>query len=472
MSSQFTKAEQVEELVIIGAGPAGLAAAKSAAPYLKQIILIDNNPNAGGQYWRHLSEQWPSRDVAHFDLESGLTEISAVQQLANVQIWSDTQVWNAQYLYQSQYQNGLITLRIIQNGVEKTLLCKKLIVATGAYDRTLPFPGWDTPGVMTCGGAQALLKGQGVIAGKKIVVAGSGVFILPVASGLLRAGAKVIEVLEANSGRIFNLRAIKLAVNFSKLKEAWSYLSSILRAGIKPKFREAVVAAHANSAGELVSVTIAKLDRNWNIKKIRTVECDLLAVGYGFTTDPGLIAALGVEMKVDIDTNVIVKVNRNLQTSIPNIFAAGELTGIGGKDLAQIEGRIAGLAAAGANIPRSLRRKLRRALSFAKTLKKFYPIKNGWMNWADANTVICRCEEVTLSTLQYSVNELGATDSRTAKLLSRCGMGLCQGRICSRSVVDLVAAQLNQTPSDKDRIGTAKREVITPISLGVLAKDK
>ena len=94
------------------------------------------------------------------------------------------------------------------------------------------------------------------------------------------------------------------------------------------------------------------------------------------------------------------------------------------------------------------------------------------MNWSDSNTVICRCEEVTLSTLQNAVSELGASDSRTAKLLTRCGMGLCQGRICSRSVVDLVAAQLNQSPSDKDRIGTAKREVITPISLGVLAKGK
>ena len=466
MSNSENEKMQAAELVIIGAGPAGLAAAKSAAPYLNKIILIDNNPKPGGQYWRHLSDEWQSRAVAHFDLESGLAEIASVNQLSNVEIWSDAQVWNA------QYQNEQIFLRILQNGVEKELLCKKLIVATGAYDRTLPFPGWDTPGVMTCGGAQALLKGQGVIAGKKIVVAGSGVFILPVASGLINAGAKVVEVLQANSGTIFNLRAIKLALNFAKLTEAWSYLSIILKAGLKPKFKEAVIAAQSNANGELVSVTIAKLDKNWNAKKVRTVECDLLAVGYGFTTDPGLIAALGVEMKVDIDTNVIVKVNKNQQTTLPNVYAAGELTGIGGKDLSQIEGKIAGLAVAGTKIPKSLRRKLKRATSFANTLKRIYPIKSGWMNWSDSNTVICRCEEVTLSTLQNAVSELGASDSRTAKLLTRCGMGLCQGRICSRSVVDLVAAQLNKSPSDKDRIGTAKREVITPISLGVLAKGK
>jgi NADPH-dependent 2,4-dienoyl-CoA reductase/sulfur reductase-like enzyme len=456
----------IEDLVIIGAGPAGLAAAKSASPCVSRIILIDNNPRLGGQYWRHLGKEWIDRDIAHFDLETGLTKIESVKKLNNIEIWSDTQVWNA------QSQNGEITLRLLRQNEEKVLVCRKLIVATGAYDRSIPFPGWDIPGVMTCGGAQALLKGQGVIAGKKIIVAGSGVFLLPVASGLVKANANVVELLEANSGTIFNPRALKLALNLSKLKEALSYLAAILKAGVKPKFREAVVAAHANAEGILSSVTIAKLDRNWNIKKVRTAECDLLAVGYGFTTDPGLNSALGVDMKVDIDSNVVVKVNKNHQTSVSNIYAAGELTGIGGKDLALLEGEIAGLSAVNAKVPLRLRMKYLAAKSFANALKKIYPIRNGWMNWLEANTIICRCEEVSLAKLQYSVSELGASDSRTAKLLTRCGMGLCQGRICSRAVVDLVSSQLEQPASEKDRIATVKREVITPISLGVLAKDK
>ena len=135
-------------------------------------------------------------------------------------------------------------------------------------------------------------------------------------------------------------------------------------------------------------------------------------------------------------------------------------------------GEIAGLAAVNAKVPLRLRMKYLVAKSFANTLKKIYPIRNGWMNWLDANTIICRCEEVSLAKLQYSVSELGASDSCTAKLLTRCGMGLCQGRICSRAVVDLVSSQLEQPASEKDRIATVKREVITPISLGVLAKDK
>ena len=122
-------------------GPAGLAAAKSASPYVSRIILIDNNPRLGGQYWRHLGKEWIDRDIAHFDLETGLTKIESVKKLNNIEIWSDTQVWNA------QFQNGEITLRLLRQNEEKVLICRKLIVATGAYDRSIPFPGWDIPGV-------------------------------------------------------------------------------------------------------------------------------------------------------------------------------------------------------------------------------------------------------------------------------------------------------------------------------------
>jgi len=138
------------------------------------------------------------------------------------------------------------------------------------------------------------------------------------------------------------------------------------------------------------------------------------------------------------------------------------------------EGVIAGISAAkfvGCNVEvlKAHRKRRAKRQRFANALIRAYPIKPGWKSWLRDETIICRCEEVCLSDLKHSINELGATDSRTAKLLTRCGMGLCQGRICGRFVVDLVANELNLSPTDTDRISAVNRPIITPIPLGVLA---
>lgn len=207
---------------------------------------------------------------------------------------------------------------------------------------------------------------------------------------------------------------------------------------------------------------------------VRNIKCDVAAIGWGFTADTSLAGALGCKQVVAKDESVVVLIDSKQQTSITGVFAAGEITGIGGSELSMIEGEIAGKSAAkfvgcSVDISRSdliIRAKKQR---FAAALIKAYPIKSGWKSWLDEQTVLCRCEEVDLSDLKDSIVELGATDSRTAKLLTRCGMGLCQGRICGRFVVDLVADQLNISPTDIDRIAAVNRPIITPIPLGVLA---
>lgn len=458
----------MHNVVIIGAGPAGLSASLAAAAAGAPVLLIDSNPRLGGQYWRMSADDFQDQHNQHFDLDTGLLLINAVKARKEIEVWSGSQIWSA------TNKDGKNTLRVIYQGKERIVNTENLILCTGAYDRTLPFPGWDIPGVMTPGGVQSLLKGHGVLAGRRVVVAGSGPFLLPVAAGVVKAGGSVVALLEANKSRRWLTSFFVLLENISKIKEAFYYIKTISEAKVRARFGQAVIAAHAASNGELESVDIAKIDRNFRIKKVQNIKCDVAAIGWGFTADTSLAGSLGCNQLVAKDDGVVVWVDGEQQTSIPGIFAAGEITGIGGSDLSMAEGVIAGISAAkfvGCNVEvlKAHRKRRAKRQRFASALIRAYPIKPGWKSWLRDETIICRCEEVCLSDLKHSINELGATDSRTAKLLTRCGMGLCQGRICGRFVVDLVANELNLSPTDTDRISAVNRPIITPIPLGVLA---
>ena len=458
----------MHNVVIIGAGPAGLSASLAAAAAGAPVLLIDSNPRLGGQYWRMSADDFQDQHNQHFDLDTGLLLINAVKARKEIEVWSGAQIWSA------TNKDGKNTLRVIYQGKERIVNTENLILCTGAYDRTLPFPGWDIPGVMTPGGVQSLLKGHGVLAGKRVVVAGSGPFLLPVAAGVVKAGGSVVALLEANKSRRWLTSFSVLLENISKIKEAFYYIKTISEAKVRARFGQAVIAAHAASNGELESVDIAKIDRNFRIKKVQNIKCDVAAIGWGFTADTSLAGSLGCNQLVAKDDGVVVWVDSKQQTSIPGVFAAGEITGIGGSDLSMAEGVIAGISAAkfvGCNVEvlKAHRKRRAKRQRFANALIRAYPIKPGWKSWLRDETIICRCEEVCLSDLKHSINELGATDSRTAKLLTRCGMGLCQGRICGRFVVDLVANELNLSPTDTDRISAVNRPIITPIPLGVLA---
>lgn len=458
----------MHNVVIIGAGPAGLSASLAAAAAGAPVLLIDSNPRLGGQYWRMSADDFQDQHNQHFDLDTGLLLINAVKARKEIEVWSGAQIWSA------TNKDGKNTLRVIYQGKERIVNTENLILCTGAYDRTLPFPGWDIPGVMTPGGVQSLLKGHGVLAGKRVVVAGSGPFLLPVAAGVVKAGGSVVALLEANKSRRWLTSFFVLLENISKIKEAFYYIKTISEAKVRARFGQAVIAAHAASNGELESVDIAKIDRNFRIKKVQNIKCDVAAIGWGFTADTSLAGSLGCNQLVAKDDGVVVWVDSKQQTSIPGVFAAGEITGIGGSDLSMAEGVIAGISAAkfvGCNVEvlKAHRKRRAKRQRFANALIRAYPIKPGWKSWLRDETIICRCEEVCLSDLKHSINELGATDSRTAKLLTRCGMGLCQGRICGRFVVDLVANELNLSPTDTDRISAVNRPIITPIPLGILA---
>lgn len=439
-------------IAIIGAGPAGLAAAKVASEIGAEVIVLDSAPRPGGQYWRH-------RDgVQGYKSHRASGYFDAVINSRNVTYIHGAQVWSA------TRNKSSITLNYLQSGVEKTITVEKLILTTGAYDRSIPFTGWELPGSMTPGAAQALLKGYGVVAGKKILVSGTGPFLLPVAVGLAEAGADVLGIVEAHSPLRWLRSPLALILNPQKALELLYYLGKIRKYSLKVYFGRAVIGFNGNTA------TLSKLKSNLEAKgKTSQIECDVVASGWGFNPDVTLGGILGCNQEVDLDGSVIFTVDSEQRSSVENIWIAGEATGIGGADLALAEGEIAALSALNGSIPFSLIFKRFRLQLFATALQRSYPVGNGWQSWIKPETKICRCEEVSHGEICQSVTELSAQDSRTSKLFTRAGMGLCQGRVCSRNVSEIIAGESGCKVLDQERISYSNRPIAAPISLGLLA---
>lgn len=443
------------DLVVVGAGPAGVAGALSAALAGLNVALVDGAARPGGQYFRHLPEGFHAGrpGALHHGLDRFTRQWEALRERAAVLLGH--RVWAVE-----RDEQG-VTVRCLEGDREerpRTVTGRRLLLATGAHDRPLPFPGWDLPGVLTAGGAQALLKGNLVVAGRRVVVAGTGPFLLPVAAGLAEAGADVRGVYEAN-GRLGLARHPLLAAG--KAGEAAGYAVSLARHRVPYHGRQAVIEAHGESG--LTHVTVAKLDRHWRPVSTRTVECDILAYGYGFVPQLELPVQLGCATRHDADGGPVVAVDAGQRTSVPGVYAAGESTGVGGAVLAEVEGRIAGRTAAAdlgrrvGPLPVLLRRR-ERLSAFARALLTAYPVRPGWQRWLREDTLVCRCEEVPLSGVREA-RELGATDARSIKLLARPGMGWCQGRMCGYAVACLAG----------ENVSAPRRPIAQPIRLGDLA---
>jgi NADPH-dependent 2,4-dienoyl-CoA reductase/sulfur reductase-like enzyme len=430
------------DVAVVGGGPAGLAAAATAARAGCRVVLVDEAAELGGQYWRGNPH--------------GFAGFASTVDLAVHRITGP--VW---------FVEPGFTLHC----GDSTIRADRIVVATGAHDRALPFPGWELPGVVTPGAAQALLKGSGVPLGERVVVAGAGPFLLPVAVGLARAGVRVVGVFEAGNPAGYLHR-----LGTRKLREAAGYAAALARYRIPYRTGHAVIAAHGGSA--VSSVDVARLDGD---RAVRRVDCDAVAVGYGFTARLELPLALGCTTRMSDDGGLALIVDAAGRTSVPGVYAAGEVTGVGGADLAVVEGELAGTAIAiacgypapfaGRALDVRLRRR-RRLRAFARAMHAAHRPPAGWPSFLDDRTLVCRCEEVPYQRVRHAVRELGATDARTVKLFARPGMGWCQGRVCGYPTACLTASLCDREPSQADLLALAHRPFATPVRLGTLAGDE
>ncbi|TDV57195.1 NAD(P)/FAD-dependent oxidoreductase [Actinophytocola oryzae] len=430
----------VADIAVLGAGPAGLAAAVAAHRAGARVTLVDSASRVGGQYWRH-------RDGAE---PAGLRPFTDVP----LDFRAGHAIWHVE-----RTDDGFTT-----HTSAGEVLSRKVIVATGAYDRQVPFPGWTLPGVFTAGGAQALLKGHGVVAGDRVVVAGTGPFLLPVAAGLARAGARVLGVFEAGSPLGFTRRPAAVLRNPGKLAEGAGYLRVLRKRRIPFHTRQTVVAAHGDD--QVRAVTVATLDRDWHVVSHRELECDTVAVGYGFTPQLEIPLQLGCATHLDLDGSLVATADDRQRASVPDVFLAGEVCGIGGVQLSLVEGELAGRHAAGAEPDARVLRRRAALRAFAAAMHRTYPVPPGWQTWLADDTLVCRCEEVSAATIRRSIVDLGATDPRAVKLVARPGMGLCQGRVCGYATACLVSR-----PVTADGLrGMATRPIAQPVTLGELAR--
>lgn len=384
------------DVLVIGGGPAGLASAVSAKESGARVAIVDDNPGLGGQIWRGEQRKTSTPEAAEW-----LRRV----QTAKVEFIPGARVYD-------QPETGVLLAETF-DGVLR-LAYRKLILTTGARERFLPFPGWTLPGVAGAGGLQALVKSGLPIEGKKVVVAGTGPLLLAVAAYLRKRGAQVLLIAEQVSKSKLLSFGFGLWRSPGKIFQALQLKREL--AGIPHLTTCWPVSAHGDS--QLRSVTLRRGQKTWE------VECDYLACGFHLLPNTELAVFVGCALR-----DGVVQVDAFQQTTIPNIYCAGESTGIGGLDVSLIEGQIAGLAATGQmETARGLFAERDKHQRFANRLNRTFALREELKELPQPDTIVCRCEDVSFARLQDQ------PAWRAAKLHTRCGMGPCQGRICGGAI--------------------------------------
>jgi thioredoxin reductase len=476
------------DVAVVGAGPAGMAAALAAADLGCQVTLIDSAAAMGGQIYRQ--RLMTGDEAAGVPSASGSGQIPRrlcrAARHKRIRYLPATTVWHAEtHAASGKSQHGQFLLWLAGTtgratpgpGQPGVLRARAVVVATGAAELVLPFPGWDLPGVTTAGAAQALLKGHGVTAGRRVLVAGSGPLLLPVAAGLADAGARVVAVLEAAPAGAAARRAAALALYPGKLREAAGYLAVLARHRVPVRTGHAVIACHGTD--RVCSATVARLDGGWRPVPgtVRDVAVDAVHVGFGFSPALELTRLLGcADVPHPARPTAFAWHDADYATSVPGVFAAGETTGVGGAVAAELEGYLAGASAArhlgqvsGAAWEartRRVRARLGPARRFAALLGELYPFMPGWLGWPAPGTIVCRCEDVPWHAISDAVTA-GARDVRAVKGLTRCGMGYCQGRVCGPVVQYALASATGQRLADAGDLHS--RPLLAPTTLGAIA---
>lgn len=396
-------------IVIVGAGPAGLAAADAASAAGQDVLVLDENPAPGGQIWRGGSAQADAyvRRLAarpHCRCEHGVRVVALA---------------------------GPHSLLVETAAGPRIQPWTKLILCSGARELLLPFCGWTLPGVTGAGGLQALIKGGLPLQGKRVVVAGSGPLLLASAATARAAGAEVVAVAETRASADLLRFGAQLALHHpAKLAQAAGLMWRLR--GV-PYLRGATV-VEAVGAGALRAVVLEQRGRR------RELECDYLAVGFGLVPNVELGTLLGCKLVIPAQAEIDdrqrpsdspwipacagLTVDGEQRTSVPGVWAAGECTGIGGVDKSLAEGATAGCVAAGLPLPPNALKRREQACSFGKLLARSFAPLPALRALCRPSTLVCRCEDV-------SAERLAAfPDWRSAKLQTRAGMGPCQGRVC------------------------------------------
>lgn len=459
------------ELLVIGAGPAGVGCATAAAAHGVDVVLVDENDAAGGQVYRDIPSSFRVKAGAPVSAEQRLgAEQRALLQRSPVQTAFGHRVWSV-----------LPGFRVDALGPEGPVswTARALALATGTSERVVPFPGWTLPGVIGLAAATILLKSQQTLPGESTLVAGCGPLLAAVAVGILKGGGRVAAVADL-SGPDEWLRALPaLAARPDLLVRGMTWTATIRAAGVPIFFRHGIKEVR-EADGELEAV-LQPVDRERRLVghgAERLIRAECVAVGHGLVPGTDVTRLLRARHRFDAALGGwVAERDADFRTSIANLYVAGDGAGISGAAAAFLQGQIAGLSAArdlgrldaGAHVRAvaPIRSRLARAERFGRAMARLMALRPGQVASIPPDTVVCRCEDVTRAEIDEAVGS-GAREVNQLKAWTRCGMGPCQGRMCGESAASLVSAWVG----DRERAGYfTGRAPLRPVSLDALTGD-
>ena len=463
------------ELVIIGGGPAGLEAAVTAAETGVKTALVDNFPSLGGQYYKPLPESFKMKAKTKTEREAELL-VGMVKGLPVAQM-RDTLVWG---IFPDEKRGGWL-VALYGTDAPKKIHAKTLVLATGAFDTPVAFPGWTLPGVLTAGAALTLVKTQRVTPGRRALVVGTGPLLLSAAAHLIDAGVQVPAVCEASKPLGKAIPYIFTALGqWDRIEEGARYISKMAIKGVPYKMGWTILEARGEEHVE--EAVIARLDARYRPIEgsERTLAVDTVITGFHLIPNTGLARMIGCELEYKREKGGWVPVrDETLQSSLPGVYIAGDGAGIGGAEMARLEGRMVGLASAvqtghlthdqAGSVYARLKHGLAHQRRYARMLGALFTPQPGLSVLANDDTLICRCEEITLGEVKAAV-AAGARTIGEVKMITRTGMGNCQGRMCEHGVSNAILAALAAEKATPQQVGFYSiRPPLHPLPVDVLA---
>jgi NADPH-dependent 2,4-dienoyl-CoA reductase/sulfur reductase-like enzyme len=457
------------DVIVIGAGPAGMAAAVESSSAGARVAVLDENPRPGGQIYREITRNRPERRTyLGPDYWKGKPLAEAFGH-STVDYAPRAAVWSLESRDETVAQTRNV-VGVTVAGSARMIEADAVVLATGAQERPMPVPGWTLPGVMTAGAAQIALKAAGAMPSGTVVLAGCGPLLYLLASQLIDAGVSGLTVLDTAQSP-FRVGVLRHIPDFM--------LSPYVLKGISLLVK---VRRHANVFSGVNSIEITGANQVEGVKfsaagKEQTIPTSAVLLHQGVIPSTSLTNAAGCELKWNDEQRAFQPVaDHEGRTSKAGIFVAGDGAEIAGAQAAEVSGRITALAAlsdsglvsitAAAARLTTLHTQARRFLRGRAFLDALYSPRQVFLAPRDPETIVCRCEEITVRKLREAI-ALGPPGPNQLKTFVRCGMGQCQGRLCAATVTEIMAEEKKVSPSD---VGTYRiRSPVKPVRLAELA---
>jgi NADPH-dependent 2,4-dienoyl-CoA reductase/sulfur reductase-like enzyme len=462
--------ELAPSVLVVGGGPAGMSVASTIAESGVDVALIDERSRLGGQFYKQPAKH---REINANRLDHQYRagrELIARVHAAGVDVIAGASIWGA---FSPNH------LMAAGEGISWTLRPHRLVLATGAQERAVPIPGWTLPGVMLTGAAQTLLRSSQVSPGRRILISGNGPLNMQLAAELLKAGVEVAALVEQADLRWWtnSLPGAGMAVSAPELvRRGVSYRTTLAREGVPVLDRSSVVAIHGKDRVEAVTVASVGKSGARVAGTEKEFAVDAVCLGYGFIPSNEIPRALGCDHHIDPNGTLETTKSITGRSSLETVWVVGDAGGVQGAYVAQARGEIAGFeiledlgVSPSGRALLSLRRAQRllsRHRRFQKSLAVLYDARPLTTELAEPDTTICRCESVSLRQLAQSFSD-GSTSAGASKRVTRAGMGKCQGRYCSQSIIALAAA--TGGVQIEEFSGFAPQAPVRPTEIGLVA---